>query len=260
MKIQILSDLHLETGTIDIPAVKADAIIMAGDIVSGRIMPRKCVDWLKKQFGDIRPIVYVTGNHEFYHRSIEGLRAELKRETEGTNIHVLENSLMKLGGWRVLGCTAWTDFLGSEQAMKNAEKLMNDFRLIERGSTLLRPDDMVEMHRESVAWLTRELTAGDRTHTIVVTHHAPSGKSEAAVYRHSPLKGAFHSNLDDLINRFQPVLWVHGHTHHNVDYHIGETRVIANQRGYAEQQCEDFRPDLVVDLPDAPAILSTDEV
>jgi hypothetical protein len=27
-------------------------------------------------------------------------------------------------------------------------------------------------------------------------------------------------------------LWTHGHTHHSFDYVIGETRIVANPRGY----------------------------
>jgi hypothetical protein len=39
--------------------------------------------------------------------------------------------------------------------------------------------------------------------------------------------------LDDFIeSRPQIRLWLHGHTHHNFNYWIGETRVVCNPRGY----------------------------
>jgi hypothetical protein len=41
---------------------------------------------------------------------------------------------------------------------------------------------------------------------------------------------------------------IHGHTHHNVDYRIGGTRVLTNQRGYPDQLCKGFDPNLVVEL------------
>lgn len=39
--------------------------------------------------------------------------------------------------------------------------------------------------------------------------------------------------ISKLIRELDPLLWIHGHTHHNVDYRIGPTRVLTNQRGYA---------------------------
>ncbi len=46
------------------------------------------------------------------------------------------------------------------------------------------------------------------------------------------LSPAFNSDLEPLILRHQPELWVHGHTHWSVDYAVGRTRVYSNQRGY----------------------------
>ncbi len=51
------------------------------------------------------------------------------------------------------------------------------------------------------------------------------------------LKG---SDLEDLIRRFDVDLWLHGHTHHNVDYRVGDTRVVSNQRGYPDQPVPGF--------------------
>ena len=44
------------------------------------------------------------------------------------------------------------------------------------------------------------------------------------------------------------VVWIHGHTHHSVDYMIGSTRIVANQRGYPDQVETGFRPEMVVDI------------
>jgi hypothetical protein len=41
---------------------------------------------------------------------------------------------------------------------------------------------------------------------------------------------------------------VHGHTHHRVDYRIGATRVLSNQRGYPDERVAAFDPALVVRL------------
>jgi hypothetical protein len=54
--------------------------------------------------------------------------------------------------------------------------------------------------------------------------------------------------LDYLIERSGVPLWVHGHTHFNVDYQIGSTRILTNQRGYPSQTCGKFDPGLVVEV------------
>jgi Icc-related predicted phosphoesterase len=84
--------------------------------------------------------------------------------------------------------------------------------------------------------------------TIVVTHHAPSARSEAPYHADSPLKAAFASNLDSLVEQSGVSLWIHGHTHYNGDYMIGSTRVLTNQRGYPDERCKRFNPSLVVEI------------
>jgi Icc-related predicted phosphoesterase len=62
---------------------------------------------------------------------------------------------------------------------------------------------------------------------------------------------AFASNLEDLILRHQPELWVHGHIHHVRDYPIGDTRVVCNPRGYLAAGWSErtgFVEDLVIDV------------
>jgi len=104
------------------------------------------------------------------------------------------------------------------------------------------------LHSESVTWLRAALARCDRARTLVVTHHAPSLRSEAPYHANSPLNPAFVSNLDSLITQSGVPLWIHGHTHYNVDYVIGSTRVLTNQRGYPDQLCAGFDPGLVVEI------------
>jgi hypothetical protein len=54
------------------------------------------------------------------------------------------------------------------------------------------------------------------------------------------LSAAFASDLDSLIQASRVPLWIHGHTHHNVDYTIGKTRIYSNQRGYPHERLAGF--------------------
>jgi Icc-related predicted phosphoesterase len=98
--------------------------------------------------------------------------------------------------------------------------------------TRLLPSDTLAFHEAAVAWLDRTLAEPHNGPTVVVTHHAPSPRSVPHFYRGSLLSPAFNSNLEPLIRRYQPELWVHGHTHWSVDYAIGRTRLYSNQKGY----------------------------
>ena len=46
---------------------------------------------------------------------------------------------------------------------------------------------------------------------------------------------AFASDLTSLMHRHRPELWIHGHTHYNVDYAVGSTRVVSHQWGYPNE-------------------------
>jgi Icc-related predicted phosphoesterase len=63
------------------------------------------------------------------------------------------------------------------------------------------------------------------------------------------LNPAFASGLEDVIEKYQPDLWIHGHTHVPCDYELCGTRVVCNPRGYPNEISSDgFAPDLVVEI------------
>src|SRR5580704_14857554 len=128
MRLHILSDLHMEFGPVDIPPVDADVVLLAGDIHLGT----EGLKWARKQF-PTQPVIYVLGNHEYYRHSLPELAGLLKAEAEGTNICVLENNLVEIGGITFLGCTLWTDFQltgNPVEAMRVAEHTMSDYHVI----------------------------------------------------------------------------------------------------------------------------------
>ena len=105
MKLQILSDLHLEFAPCQIVNTDADVVILAGDIHLGD----RGYKWAEQNIKN-KEVIYVLGNHEFYKEATPRLFEKLKKETKGTNIHVLENESISIGGVKFLGCTLWTDF------------------------------------------------------------------------------------------------------------------------------------------------------
>lgn len=93
------------------------------------------------------------------------------------------------------------------------------------------PEDSVLDHDKMLAYV--DHVTRDPGSYVVVGHHCPSELSVAECYKGDLLNGAFRSRLDDFIEaRPQIKLWLHGHTHHNFNYWIGETHVVCNPRGY----------------------------
>lgn len=93
------------------------------------------------------------------------------------------------------------------------------------------PEDSVVDHKKMLAYV--DHVTRDPGSYIVVGHHCPSELSVADVYKGNLLNAAFRSRLDDFVEaRPQIKLWLHGHTHYNFNYWIGETRVVCNPRGY----------------------------
>ena len=82
---------------------------------------------------------------------------------------------------------------------------------------------------------------------IVITHHAPLFECVNPDFSFDLLSAAYSSNLNDLIEREQPDLWVFGHTHVSLDIRHGKTRIISNAKGYGSQN-RLFRPSRVVEV------------
>jgi predicted phosphodiesterase len=251
MRLQVLSDLHLEFAPFVPPTTDADAVVLSGDINLGT----KGLAWAKQMWPD-RPVIYVAGNHEYYRQVLPALNSQLQEESHGTNVHFLENEELVLDGVRFLGCVLWSDFelFGNGEAMYQAMSesafLMADYRVIRAHSdgTRLLPADTRRLHFASKQFLLDALARPFSGPTVVVTHHAPSHQSASDQHRHHPTTAAFCSNLDALVAQSGAALWIHGHTHHGVDCRLGNTRLVSNQRGYPNEAINRFDAGLVVEV------------
>ncbi len=244
MRLQVLSDLHLEFGTFAPPKVDADIIVLAGDIHVGL----KAIPWAREHFENYR-VLYVLGNHEYYGQALPKHLNRLRELARTSNVRVLENESIVLGDVVFLGCTLWTDFglFGNPKiAGYHATQEMNDYKKIRVAPAYrkLRSIDTAVIHSRSRAWLVQEFEKHANAKVVVVTHHAPSKRSLPPRFGDDLLSAAYASHLDELVERSKARLWIHGHVHERQDYMIGNTRVLCNPRGYPE----DFNPAFVPDL------------
>lgn len=248
MRIHILSDLHLEYAPFQPGNVDADLTVLAGDVHTGT----NGIKWILENFPH-KPVVYVLGNHEFYGQKIQKLVAKIKDLAAGTNVHVLENDRFEVGDAVILGATLWTDFrLHGDPVIAEvtAQTGMNDFRRIRLMPSYRRfqPKDARALHAQSLEWISKQMNEKHGRKLIVVTHHAPSPQSIPPRFEGDPLNAAFASNLDRFIEQCGAALWIHGHIHQRSDYMIGNTRVVANPRGYPTEPHTGFDPTLTLEV------------
>ena len=257
MKIHILSDVHNEFTRMTPPKTDAGVVVLAGDIDIGIAG----IAWAKNTFE--MHVIYVAGNHEFYGGDLATDIPAMRKCAAGTSLHFLECNTIVIDDVRFVGATLWTSFgLGAkssrdvENAMRAAESVVNDFRVIHKDGNPFTPEELSKISCASVHFLATALAEPFDGKTVVVTHHAPSPQSVHHKYAGNPLNGAVASDLEYLMRGpTAPALWIHGHAHDSFDNIVnGKTRVVANPRGYTsrlrgeDQENSEFNPALVVEI------------
>ena len=255
MRIQVVSDLHLEFHNRLPPVAKgADALVCAGDLAP---IGAGAVRYAAEEWAGARHILYVPGNHEFYGADIDRARKQLAEECATHGITLLDTDAIVIDDVHFIGATLWTDFLldgvARESGAHRAALGISDFdgSITHRGGTKrFTTYELVQRHTEERAFIEDELADAERdgTTAVVITHHSPTPRSIAPRFLGNALNPAFASNLEPLIARYQPALWIHGHIHNSVDVTLGATRVLANPGGYNAAENPEYDPALCVEV------------
>lgn len=272
MKIQLLSDLHLESNPhLQIePAPDADLLVLAGDIGSyqtrkdGSQLPEP--DWGLQRFSPLPqfagwpvPVLFVPGNHEYDALDFDEAHEAMRRTCDRLGLVWLERAQWQHAGVRFVGTTLWADFdalahgLPPTEALKAREKAFRaaNFYLrtmaTQRGGALFDASAMREQALLCQQWLADALAQPFNGRTVVVTHFAPSLRSADPRYGLTPGTAGFCNTLDPLLSHAD--LWLHGHLHCAHDYRVGNCRVVANPMGYANKgEQKGFRPSHCIEI------------
>ncbi|MFC6439759.1 metallophosphoesterase [Bowmanella sp. JS7-9] len=237
MRLLLLSDLHLEFLSkpqklyAAISPNMADAVVLAGDIACGT----GAEDVIRYLVGVGYRVIYVLGNHEFYGHDPEQLIAQWREISERTpGLYFLHNDAVTLDGITFWGTVLWSH-LNTQRQTEAVDRLLRqnlkrvaDFRHIKVWS----PKMMQQHYYQALDYLTRFLHQPTTGRIVVISHFLPSYRCIDTAFAASPLNPYFASPLDKLIEQTQPALWLHGHTHSSVRLSIGQTRIMANPRGY----------------------------
>jgi DNA repair exonuclease SbcCD nuclease subunit len=242
MRLQLLSDLHLETEAFQaLPAPGAELLVLAGDVDSTWHALEQFRAWPV-------PVMFVAGNHEFDGRDVDLAWPALRRHCERLGIRLLERESLIVPddrGRRIrfVATTRWCDFslFGAsqrERVLRAAGYFMRVMRATKDGAAF----DALAVQQEALAcraWLETELRRpqGDWEATVAITHFGPSLRSADPRYGSQASTASFCNADDDLLPWAQ--LWIHGHLHCRHDYTVphaaGATRVVCNSRGHASR-------------------------
>ena len=256
MRLQLLSDLHLETEDFrPEPLPGAELLVLAGDIDATWAAYSRFAGWPV-------PVIVVPGNHEFDGRDVDKALPAFRARIEALGFTLLHRQSVVLkvaDGRRVrfVGAPRWSDFdlFGAkerERAMRAARYFMRLMGATRAG----RPFDAAAVREEGLvcrSWLEAELArvpprraaatqaGGDDAGwdaTVVITHFAPSLRSADPRYGAQPGTASFCNADDDLLPRAD--LWLHGHLHCRHDYLVPRaglrpTRVACQARGMADK-------------------------
>lgn len=268
MKIQLLSDLHLETDPTFLarPTPGADLLVLAGDIGSyrqgskltsndfglGSYAPRN---------GWPTPVVFVPGNHEYDNLDFDEAHDRLRELCHALDIQWLERETCVIDGVRLVGTTLWTDFdalaadsdtIGVALAKRAKAFRAADFYLekaqMRRHGAPFMAEQMREQGLACQQWLRDALRVPFDGPTLAITHFAPTLASADPRYGVTPGTAGFCNALDDLLPLAD--CWMHGHLHCAHDYVKDGCRVVANPLGYAKKgEQADYAPDRLWEVP-----------
>jgi hypothetical protein len=281
MILALASDLHLEFGDLNLTNDEgAEVLILGGDILiaedlhdhpegkangvnlgSRQMAAQMYRDFLKRCSHHFPHVIYVAGNHEFYHGKFHrGLDTLYNECANFPNVYFLEDQTKVIGEVSFIGCTLWTDMnKGDPLTLHSVRDMMNDYNVIvndSMGYTKLRPAHTLSRHIKSLQYIKNVVQGKHDEKFVVVGHHSPTRMSIHPKYKDDQImNGAYASDLSEFIlDNPQIKLWTMGHTHHKHRYYMGDTLIACNPRGYIghEPQADDFKL-RYIDLSDMPS-------
>ena len=250
MKIQFLSDLHLEVPK-NVRYFKENKIKSCGDllIIAGDTM---CWDenTLKNPFWDdlasaFAQVLVIAGNHEFYKGydivSVQSCLQGAIRE----NINWYYNKSVVIDGVQIILSTLWSHI--SSDISDRIRSYVNDFSCIQYAGQLLTIDQYNEENRSCIDFITGELQK-DYSKRIVVTHHAPILEAINENVRNSWFATLYANSLNELIRANNNYYCIYGNSHSGMQaFNHHDTTLVTNPCGYlSKKENLSFDPNMII--------------
>lgn len=236
MKVQIVSDLHLEflsnDQVIEVASrvsnsSPAEVLILAGDICS---LSEKSINkfntFIDKIKDNYLEVIYITGNHEHYGTSRQKI-FEIQHTLmySQPNLHFLENRSIVFNDVTFYGTTLWFEETVETNFLKYN---LNDYRYIQD----FQPDDW---SRKAIEFIKN--IPNDSTKKVLITHHVPHSRFISPKYVGNDMNCFYLNEIGKYLGKFDLVTF--GHSHDSVNYQFSErTLAVSNPRGYPKSNNE----------------------
>lgn len=230
--VRIVSDLHYEFFQHTIKAVdhaltirpkNEDVLILAGDVCIATTNygepSSRLKDILKAFKTNWTHVLFVPGNHEYYHAcrgelGIDDVDRIMEKICDEVKVTFLQRKTCEIDGIKFAGCTLWSN------AQSDDLQHTNDV-----GKAFNTPNEFLNAHLRDLEFV--KSVKPD----VMITHYLPSFR--CVHHRFATYAGnkCFATDLEELI--VPPMQhWVHGHTHEAVKERINNVQVTANPYGY----------------------------
>lgn len=219
MKIQIISDVHLEMlierNYPDLP-VAGDILVLAGDI--GYFSDVTHIKWIRDQAKKFDLCIYIAGNHEFYGGDVKDMDYKEGYDEVVPSLYWGHRSLIDYNGLRIAATPGWSYI--SDYSEWFVKRSINDFHII-KGNTVEAHNARYKADMEFL----KEAKAD-----VVITHFAPASFL-SKTYKWNEISCFWYSNAYVALD-YNPKLWIYGHTHDNFELSDGNTTFVTNALGY----------------------------
>ena len=270
MRIQYLSDIHLETMSEELTRFQdflipnAPYLALCGDIgYPHSEIFQNFIEYCSKGW---KEVFYVTGNHDYYNKihtrwkySPPYSMAQIEKQIEVvfskyTNCHYLQKGQFDIPNtnYTVIGCSLWV-YIPSYKII-DCLSYLNDVNYISiDGTRRLSPHDITDLHDDHCGWLLRKLeyleSLGRKA--IVLTHHMPTKLLINENYINDPRNYLFYTELTGHLKSKALKAWICGHSHANrrVLYNNG-VELMMNCKGYSNEKIKNFNPSCIYEISD----------
>ena len=275
MKIQLLSDLHLESNPhfTAAPAPGADALVLAGDIgsyqVGSQLTALNIPDFGLGRFSPLPlgsggaawpvPVFFLPGNHEYDGLDFDEAHLRLRETCERLGMVWLERETVVMAGVRFIGCTLWTDFdaladlnpqinpqVNSQAADSPlTQQLQAREKAFRAANFYLKKNHSFRQGQPMLADAVREQGVKSQDWLRRALAEAFDGPTVVVTHFAPSLLSAdprygLNAGTAGFCNGLDELLgsarlWLHGHLHCPADYVKNGCRVVANPLGYARK-------------------------
>jgi len=245
MKVLPISDTHFEYDGIDEIGLfidslaEADIVILAGDICNNKNLDF-CIELFCSKYNKV---LYVPGNHEFWHKEFDEVIKEIKRlEDKYFNFIPLWRDSILIDGVRFLGIVGFPEIIPFTNKVADLGKMIQPHTWLNLNS--IKDWEWIEQEIKWF-WLLEEHET-----KVFISHFTPTEYGIHEDFKNHPLNWYFCLDKTELLKRINnKSYWISGHIHNAYQKQINNCLALANPRGYKyERRLNKFNKDLILDI------------